>query len=104
MDNLNLPDQQAAALTRQAAAQGISLAELIRRMATEPAPGSIDWSQCSAVESVPGKVSGAWVLTNTRMPVPAIFENLEARANIDGIMEWFRAAQASPRVHACNTE
>lgn len=50
---------------------------------------SLDWSQCSAVESVPGKVSGAWVLKGTRMPVSAIFENLEAGANIDDIMEWF---------------
>jgi uncharacterized protein (DUF433 family) len=49
----------------------------------------LDWSQCPAVESVPGKVSGAWVLKGTRMPVSAIFENLEAGANIDDIMEWF---------------
>jgi uncharacterized protein (DUF433 family) len=50
---------------------------------------SLDWSQCSAVESVPGKVSGAWVLRGTRMPVSAIFENIEAGANIDDLMEWF---------------
>ena len=50
---------------------------------------SLDWSQCAAVESIPGKVSGAWVLKGTRMPVSAIFENLEAGANIDDIMEWF---------------
>ena len=87
---IDLPDQQAAALSRQAAAQGVSLADLIRKMATEPVPGPINWSQCSAVESVPGKVSGAWVLRDTRMPVSAIFENLEAGANIDDIMEWFR--------------
>ena len=50
---------------------------------------SLDWSQCPAVESVPGKMSGTWVLKGTRMPVSAIFENLEAGANIDDIMEWF---------------
>lgn len=50
---------------------------------------ALDWSQCPAVESVPGKVSGAWVLRGTRMPVSAIFENIEAGANIDDIMEWF---------------
>jgi uncharacterized protein (DUF433 family) len=50
---------------------------------------NLDWSQCSAVESIPGKVSGAWVLKGTRMPVSAIFENLEAGANIDNIMEWY---------------
>jgi uncharacterized protein (DUF433 family) len=50
---------------------------------------NLDWSQCPAVESVPGKVSGAWVLKGTRMPVSAIFENLEVGANIDNIMEWY---------------
>ena len=50
---------------------------------------NLDWSQCPAVESVPGKVSGAWVLKGTRMPVSVIFENLEAGANIDNIMEWY---------------
>jgi uncharacterized protein (DUF433 family) len=51
-------------------------------------PG-LDWSECPAVESVPGKVSGAWVLRGTRMPVKAIFENIEAGASINDIMEWF---------------
>jgi len=50
---------------------------------------NLDWSRCSAVESVPGKVSGAWVLKGTRMPVSAIFENLEAGASLDNIMEWY---------------
>ena len=49
----------------------------------------LDWSQCEAVESVPGKVSGAWVLRGTRMPVSAIFENIAAGASIDDLMEWF---------------
>ena len=50
---------------------------------------NLDWAQCSAVESIPGKVSGAWVLKGTRMPVSAIFENLEAGANLDDIMQWY---------------
>jgi uncharacterized protein (DUF433 family) len=50
---------------------------------------SLDWSQCPAVESTPGKVSGAWVFRDTRMPVSIVFENLEAGATIDEIMEWF---------------
>jgi uncharacterized protein (DUF433 family) len=49
----------------------------------------IDWSQCPEVESVPGKMSGAWVLRDTRMPVSGVLENLEAGASIDDIMEWF---------------
>ena len=49
----------------------------------------LDWSQCPAVESIPGKVSGAWVFTGTRMPVQTVFENLEAGMNIDEIVEQF---------------
>jgi len=50
---------------------------------------TLDWSQCPAVESIPGKVSGAWVFKDTRMPVSTVFENLESGATIDEIMEWF---------------
>jgi uncharacterized protein (DUF433 family) len=50
---------------------------------------ALDWLQCPAVESVPGKVSGAWVFRGTRMPVATVFENLEAGATIDDIMKWF---------------
>lgn len=50
---------------------------------------ALDWSQCPAVESVPGRLSGAWVFRNTRMPVSAVFENLEAGATVDEIIEQF---------------
>jgi uncharacterized protein (DUF433 family) len=50
---------------------------------------ALEWSQCPAVESVPGKVSGAWVFRGTRMPVATVFENLEAGASVDEIVEWF---------------
>lgn len=50
---------------------------------------ALDWSQCPAVESIPGKLSGAWVLKGARMPVAAIFENLEAGASLDEIMQWY---------------
>jgi uncharacterized protein (DUF433 family) len=49
----------------------------------------LDWSQCSAVESVPGRLNGAWVFRDTRMPVSAVFDNLEAGATIEEIMEQF---------------
>jgi uncharacterized protein (DUF433 family) len=49
----------------------------------------LDWSQCSAVESIPGKVSGAWVFRGTRMPVQTVFENLEAGMSIAEITEVF---------------
>jgi len=50
---------------------------------------ALNWSQCPAVESVAGKVSGAWVFKGTRMPVSIVFQNLEAGASIEEIMEWF---------------
>ena len=50
---------------------------------------ALDWSQCPAVESVPGKVSGAWVFRDTRLPVATIFENLEDGMTIDELMEQF---------------
>jgi uncharacterized protein (DUF433 family) len=48
----------------------------------------IDWSQCAAVESVPGKVSGSWVFRDTRLPVATVFENLED-LSVDEVMEQF---------------
>ncbi|MBL8179677.1 MAG: DUF433 domain-containing protein [Bryobacterales bacterium] len=50
---------------------------------------TLDWSQCAAVESVPGKRSGAWVFRDSRTPVSVVFDNLEAGASIEEIMEWF---------------
>jgi uncharacterized protein (DUF433 family) len=50
---------------------------------------SLDWSQCPAVESVPGRLNGAWVFRDTRMPVSAVFENLQAGATIEEIIEQF---------------
>lgn len=50
---------------------------------------ALDWSQCPAVESVPGRLSGAWVFKDTRMPVSSIFENLECGSSIEEIMEQY---------------
>ncbi len=50
---------------------------------------TLDWSQCPAVESIPGKVSGAWVLRGTRTPVKVLFENLEAGMSIEEVIEQF---------------
>jgi uncharacterized protein (DUF433 family) len=49
----------------------------------------IDWSQCSVVERSDGKVSGAWLFKGTRVPVKALFENLEGGARIGDFLEWF---------------
>jgi len=48
----------------------------------------LDWSQCPAVESVPGKVSGAWVFRGTRLPVATVIENLED-LSVEEVMKQF---------------
>jgi uncharacterized protein (DUF433 family) len=48
------------------------------------------WSKCAAVERVPGKVSGAWLFKGTRVPVAALFENLESGATVDDFLQWFQ--------------
>ena len=49
---------------------------------------TLDWSQCPAVESIPGKVSGAWVFRDTRLPVATVIENLED-LSVEEVMEQF---------------
>ena len=49
----------------------------------------LDWMTCEAVEQAPGTVSGAWVFRGTRVPVHALFENIEDGATVDQFLEWF---------------
>jgi len=49
----------------------------------------LDWTQCPAVERVSGKVDGVWLFKGTRVPVSALFENLEGGARVDEFLEWF---------------
>src|SRR5437879_11683640 len=49
----------------------------------------LDWSHCPTVERVPGKVSGIWLFKGTRVPVKALFENLEDGASVDDFLAWF---------------
>ena len=49
---------------------------------------ALDWSQCPAVESIPGKMSGAWVFKGTRLPVATVIENLED-LSVDDVIEQF---------------
>jgi uncharacterized protein (DUF433 family) len=49
----------------------------------------LDWSNCAEVERHEGKVGGAWVFRGTRVPVKALFENLEAGATINQFLDWF---------------
>jgi uncharacterized protein (DUF433 family) len=53
--------------------------------------GHMDWTLCTAVELErdPEKVSGSWVFRDMRVPVAALFENLEDGASIDEFLSWF---------------
>src|SRR5271157_4748156 len=66
-----------------------TLKEGVKIMAT----ATLDWSQCPAVESVPGRRSAAWVFKDTRMPVATVFENLEAGSDIEEIIEQFHVTR-----------
>ncbi len=48
-----------------------------------------NWKECPAVEQTPGKVSGAWVFSGTRIPLYALYENLASGATVDDFVEWF---------------
>lgn len=48
-----------------------------------------DWSDCSEVNASPDTVSGAFVFRGTRVPVKALFENLEDGATVDDFLQWF---------------
>jgi len=49
----------------------------------------LDWNQCPAIERSPGRVSGEWLFKGTRVPVRALFENLESGACVDDFLDWF---------------
>ena len=49
----------------------------------------LDWGDCQQVERSEDKLGGAWVFRGTRVPVRALFENLESGATIDQFLEWF---------------
>ena len=49
----------------------------------------LEWNTCPAVERAPDRVSGAWVFKGTRVPVKALFENIEEGASMDDFLKWF---------------
>jgi len=63
-------------------------------MKEECVMATLDWSQCPAVESIPGKVGGAWVFKGTRTPVSIVFENLQDGMTIEELMEQYPLTRA----------
>ena len=53
----------------------------------------IDWSKCPSIESDPEKMSGAWVFTGTRVPLSALFGNLEEGATVAEFLDWFEGVE-----------
>jgi uncharacterized protein (DUF433 family) len=49
----------------------------------------LGWAGCTAVERDPQRVSGAWVFRGTRVPVAALFENLEDGVSMTEFLELF---------------
>ncbi len=49
----------------------------------------IDWSTCQVVEQDSERYSGAWVFRGTRVPVAALFENLEDEVSVNQFVELF---------------
>ena len=59
----------------------------------------LDWNQCPVVERSSKRVSGAWVFKGTRVPVRALFENLDEGASVDEFLAWFPGVNRA-QVHA----
>jgi uncharacterized protein (DUF433 family) len=53
----------------------------------------IDWSTCPGVESIPGKHSGDWLFTKTRVPVATLFGNLATGATVEEFLDWFEGVE-----------
>jgi uncharacterized protein (DUF433 family) len=49
----------------------------------------LDWARCDAVERASNRLSGAWTFKGTRVPVKALFENLEDGATVEQFLQWF---------------
>jgi uncharacterized protein (DUF433 family) len=54
----------------------------------------IDWSSCPDVERAADRVSGAWLFRGTRVPVTALFENIEDGATVQDFLGWFPGVTA----------
>jgi uncharacterized protein (DUF433 family) len=55
----------------------------------------MNWSQCTAVDRSADKVSGVWLFKGTRVPVKALFENLETGATVQDFLVWFPGVSAA---------
>ena len=62
----------------------------------------LDWSNCPEVERIEGKVGGAWVFKGTRVPVKALFENLESGATVEQFLAWFPGVTSDQAVAVLN--
>jgi len=77
----------------------ISASSLRANLQADTLESMMDWTTCPAVERDPERVSGAWVFKGTRVPVRALFENLEGGASVEEFLQWFPGVER-PQVEA----
>ena len=87
MTMIEIPDEQAAALSAQAAAHGFTLEAWLGRLAE----AEVGWTGRDArrLRACQERFGGVWVFKNTRMPVSVVFENLEDGVTIDELIELY---------------
>ena len=66
-----------------------SALSLVRPSAVRYSQLMLDWARCDAVERASDRLSGAWTFKGTRVPVKALFENLEDGATVEQFLQWF---------------
>lgn len=59
--------------------------------------GSI-WKGCEAVERHPDRLSGDWVFVGTRVPISALFDNINDGATLEEFLEWYQGVKESHAV------
>lgn len=63
--------------------------------AIEPTGDEIpDWGSCTVVARAAGKVSGAWVFTDSRLPLWAMYSEMAAGTTIDEFVDWYCGSKA----------
>ena len=55
----------------------------------------MSWQDCLSVEKRPEIQSGEYVFRGTRVPVRALFQNLEDGASVEEFLQWFPGVSRS---------
>jgi uncharacterized protein (DUF433 family) len=50
---------------------------------------NFDWSGCASIWTDPERLSGAPAFRGTRVPISALFTNLQSGSTVDEFLSWF---------------